>query len=421
MLELHDAGDHTLASIHQYRHLWTWDALMHGLGQAAIDEERGWRHMLAPLSLGQHADGFVPHITYSTTPQRYMPGPERWGELSSVAGRRTSGISNPPVAGICLRELFERSGDERRARAALGPIARWHAWWQRERMPAAGGGSPVSIHPWEGGMDDAPHAIDALVHAPVASDPYVRRDLDHVDAAQRPPDAHYDRYIGLVDHGRAVGWRQRELATHGPYRLLCPALGGLLATSAADLAHVADRLGETEVAEASADLAAQVRDAMRARASADGSVHPVDLVTGTELPHVTVASVLAAGDAGSAVGQRARRLAMPGGELHTPVGLRSTSPLDAAFEPQRYWRGPVWAPTTWLASVQAARRGDLELAAELRACVVRFLVEVGPREYAHAETLEGLGAQEFPWPCAVGLWEATRGRAAHGAQVTEQG
>ena len=56
-----------------------------------------------------------------------------------------------------------------------------------------------------------------------------RRDTDSVDAAERPSLEHYRRFLTLVRRGTAARWDQRELATHGAFRVLDAGFSAILA------------------------------------------------------------------------------------------------------------------------------------------------------------------------------------------------
>ena len=76
-------------------------------------------------------------------------------------------------------------------------------------------------------------------------------------------------------------------------------------------------------------------------------------------------------------------------------GLRvafPTTPADCpAYEPRRYWRGPVWPVIDWLLAAGLDRNGVPELADTLRSSVSRAMETAGFVEYFHPGTGEGLG------------------------------
>ena len=69
------------------------------------------------------------------------------------------------------------------------------------------------VHPWESGRDnltDWDHAMSTIVPDTGLGE-YKRRDLEHVNAAQRPTKQEYDRYLTILHHGRKIQWDQQEM------------------------------------------------------------------------------------------------------------------------------------------------------------------------------------------------------------------
>src|SRR5687767_5646159 len=114
-----------------YPHQWNWDSAFAALGWATFDPPRAYAE-LQRLAGMQHDDGLIPHLAYSPEPELYFPTGNWWPPRWGADGRRTSAISQPPVAATCLRLLFERHPDENAARTLLEPLLRWHAWWLRD-------------------------------------------------------------------------------------------------------------------------------------------------------------------------------------------------------------------------------------------------------------------------------------------------
>lgn len=418
VLRANDRGRYTVPARGLYPHQWNWDSALAALGWATIDPDRAWTE-LESLVAARHATGMVAHIAFDPTATTYQPGPQWWGDLVGADGRRISGISQPPVAATCARLLFERVPDEHRARGIVTALAAWHRFLLTERDPG-GLGEPVVVHPWETGRDNAPEWDAALERAPVAGELFRRVDTGFVDAAHRPTDDHYARYAGLVEEGRYLGWNQLRLAQVGSFRMLDPAFGAMLAAGCADLAWLAGELGEAAIADASWHQAQAVGAALAARADSDGLVWPVDLAGGSEVARTTCAQALIvmAPDLPRASVDAALDLVAPGGELASDLGVCSTSRLDAAFAPDTYWRGPVWANVTWLVALGAERHGRTGAASDLLERLRRFAGAAGMREYANPDSGEGRGADDFTWTAALSLWEAGRPAARAQGQTT---
>ena len=323
-----------------------------------------------------------------------------------------SAITQPPLAATCARLLFERRPDEQRARALLGPLAGWHRFLLGPRDPF-GLGEPTLVHPWESGRDNAVEWDAPLFRVMPEVTVVHRRDTDSVDAAERPTDEHYRRFLTLVRRGTALGWPQARLARTGAFRVLDPGFSAVLARACGDLAWLADRLGEEAVAEESRVASERVAGALRARTDADGLIRAVDLTDETTLDVTSAGSALGALTPGlDTRSVHAIRDLVTVGALSSRYGVRSLDRRHPERSPRNYWRGPVWANVTWLCAFALEDQGERAVAAELRRRMMEAVRGGGMREYFVPDSGRGLGARDFAWTAALTLRELPAGAAA---------
>jgi Glycosyl hydrolase family 63 C-terminal domain len=425
VLRANDAGGYTVPSRVTYPHQWNWDSAFASLGWAELDPARAWTELEA-LAGARDAQGMIPHIAFHSRLAdradgrlrgpltavarpyaRYLPGPRWWGHRFGADGRRISGITQPPVAATCMRLLFAEHPDEGRARALLGPLSAWHRFLLDERDPR-GVDEPTLIHPWESGRDNAVEWDAPLWRVAPRVAVLRRRDTDSVDTAERPSNAHYRRFLTLVHHGTACGWDQRELAGEGVFRVLDPGFSAMLARGCADLAWLAEQLGEGRIADESRSAAQRVSAALAARAGSDGLIRAVDMVDSSTLEVTSAGSALAALTPGlGPPALAAVRELVENGALASPYGVRSLDRGHPASAARNYWRGPVWANVTWLVAFALADRGERGVAAELRRRMLEAIAGAGMREYVVAGSGRGLGARDFAWTAALCLRELT--------------
>ncbi len=212
ILTRNDRGGYTVPTAGLYPYQWNWDSAFAAWGYSTFDVDRAWRE-LETLFSGQWDNGMVPHIIFHRPDSGYFPGPEVW-----ATGRTppTSGISQPPVAAILARRVFEAAPEIGRERlAALYPrILAWHRWWRRYRCQA---GVVAVTHPWESGRDNCPGwdlGMSNVDGSGVGT--YTRRDTSHVDPSMRPGKRDYDRYLAIIHFGRECGWDPDEIVARGP-------------------------------------------------------------------------------------------------------------------------------------------------------------------------------------------------------------
>jgi hypothetical protein len=429
VLRGNDNGGYTVPSRATYPHQWNWDSALAALGWAELDPARAWLE-LETLAGARDRQGMIPHIAFhSRMPDRvngrlrgmltmvarpyarYLPGPRWWGRRVSADGRRISGITQPPVAATCMRLLFERHPDEASARSLLAPLLGWHRFLLEERDPH-GTGEPVLIHPWESGRDNAVEWDAPLWRVLPEVTVVHRRDTDSVDAAERPSDEHYRRFLTLVRRGTRIEWAQSRLARGGTFRVLDPGFSAILARACADLAWLAERLGEGRIAEESHAASARVAEALRSRVDSDGLIRAVDMTDESTLRVTSAGSALALltpGLAGRPVD--AVRELVTTGSLASPYGVRSLERDHPERSSRNYWRGPVWTNVTWLCALALEDHGDRVSAAKLRFRMMEAIEGGGMREYVVPDSGRGLGARDFAWTAALCLREL-RARAA---------
>jgi hypothetical protein len=423
VLRENDNGNYTVPSRSTYPHQWNWDSALAALGWAELDADRAWTE-LETLAGARDGNGMIPHIAFHTRiPEhldgrlrgllttvvrpyaRYLPGPRWWGRRVALDGRRISGITQPPLAASCARLVFERHPQERRARALLRPLLAWHRFLLEERDPR-GVGEPVLVHPWESGRDNALEWDGPLWRVLPEVAVLHRRDTHSVDAAERPSDEHYRRFLTLVRRGTRAGWAQERLARTGAFRVLDPGFSAILARACHDLAAVAEALGESRVADESVRASERVAAALRARADSDGLIRPLDVTDGSTLTVTSAGSALALLAPGLHDKEvAAGRTAVLHGSLASHYGVRSLDARHPERSARNYWRGPIWANVTWLTALGLELHGEHRAAGTLRGQMMLAIEGDGMREYFAPESGRGLGARDFAWTAALCLRE----------------
>ena len=84
-----------------------------------------------------------------------------------------------------------------------------------------------------------------------------------------------------------------------------------------------------------------------------------------------------------------------------PATNTSGSTNPPAFGPDRFWRGDVWANTTYLVVRGLADYGFHDLAADLADRAVDNAMRHGLPERYHADTGEPLGLPDYAFGCAI--------------------
>jgi glycogen debranching enzyme len=400
ILKENDRGSYTVPTRGLYPFQWNWDSCLTALGLSHFDERRAWTE-IETLLAHQWPDGMVPHIVFHEPDEGYFPGPGVWG-----TGRPTptSGITQPPVLGFVLHRLFVTARDKGLARekaVALAPKAdAWHRWFHASRDPA-GTGLVAILHPWESGRDNSVDWDEALARVPTEGvAPYRRRDTQHVDAAQRPTQAEYDRYLWLVQHFRGLGWDNARLHDASPFRVVDPGFNAILVRSDEALAALADDIGRSDIARGARARVAKARAAFPMLWSeAAGQSLCLDGTTGRLVESRSVGGLLPAFAGLGDMDRLADTIAKRRGTV--AFGVPSHDPTDPRFERRRYWRGPVWLIVNQMLADGLRHAGRTDAADRIAADSLALIRTSGFAEYYDPMDGAGLGGTSFTWTAAM--------------------
>lgn len=211
-----------------------------------------------------------------------------------------------------------------------------------------------------------------------------------------------DDFDGLpqYNHGNDSGWDNATVFAHGT-PVEGPDLATFLILQMDECAILADELGRPAAARRwrrdADDLTARLLahswrgDRFVAPRSGDHAIAPASdslipfmpLLLGARLP-AAIRQTLVAG------------LRRPG-RLLTAHGLATESPKSPLYQPDGYWRGPVWAPSTQLLVSALRGVGETTLAAEIARRFCRTCAKSGLAENFDALTGRGLREPAHTW------------------------
>lgn len=402
ILKENDRGFYTVPTHGLYPFQWNWDSCLTAIGQAYIDEQRAWLEVNT-LFANQWPDGMVPHIVFHQLDDGYFPGPEIWNTKRPVP---TSGITQPPIAGFAVNRLFERATDKNLAvsqvQALLPKIDQWHQWFFRCRDPQ-NTDLVALIHPWEAGRDNSIDWDEAFERVPTEGvAPYTRRDTQHADPSHRPTAAQYDRYIWLVEHFRALEWNNDALHDASPFQIVDPGFNAILIRSCADIASLAEKLGQSEIAQRNRHFAHAGLMALEALWSDKlGQYTCYDRYAKKSIDSASVGGILPI--LANIPPQRAQAIVNRLQLLSDSVTylVPSHDPKDARFDAKRYWRGPSWLIINYLITDGLRNAGHDDYANQIEKASLDLINSGGFAEYYDPITGEPCGGGSFTWTAAM--------------------
>lgn len=230
--------------------------------------------------------------------------------------------------------------------------------------------------------------------------------------ARRPEGAELPHY----QHGNDSGWDNSTMFDADRV-LVAPDLAAFLVLQLDELARLGDELGRPDAEAWRADaqrmlraLLSQLRDERGFFALAPLSGRRSSRTSLLTSMPIVLGNLLTAADVSRTAASIRRHL--------TPWGL-ATEPVDSPhYEPDGYWRGPIWAPSTLLIEDGLRRAGAVALADEVSSRFLRLCEGSGFAENFDAVTGEGLRDRAYTWTASVYLVlarDAARRAGASGA------
>lgn len=137
----------------EYVYQFLWDTAFHAIVLSHFDTE--WaKNEIKNYLLAQWDDGFIPHIIFWKGKTHDLP---HWAFLESKPSLRprTSALTQPPILGIAVEEIFKKDGDIEFLKEVVPKIAKHYKWLLANRDPDHDHLVSI-ISPNESGMDELP-------------------------------------------------------------------------------------------------------------------------------------------------------------------------------------------------------------------------------------------------------------------------
>ena len=357
----------------------------------------------------QWDDGMVPHIIFHKSDPGYFHGPDVWNTNQTPM---TSGISQPPVAAILARLIWEQDTaiGHQRLSTLYPKLVKWHRWWHDFRCTY---GPAAITHPWESGRDNCPDWDIGMADVDGSGvGEYTRRDTGHVDPSMRPRKEEYDRYIALVQFGVGVGWDQERIVAESPFLMADPGITFILLRAHEDLAVLGRALGE-DVSEIE-QWALHLRNALPLIWNPALNAYDAKNLRSGEFAGVLGSGAFLAYLAGAANPALDAQLMRVWDAVS--YGIPSADPEAEIFDPRRYWRGPTWPVVNALMAIGLRDAGMDALEQRLRSETAALIRQHGFFEYFDPTDATPCGGDNFTWTAAIWLtWAGKEHHSAKGA------
>ena len=258
---------------------------------------------------------------------------------------------------------------------------------------------------WQAGPTGRSSGITQPLVAATVVRRLFERDIGFAAADHRPRRPEYDRYINLVIRFRDNDYRADRLYDISPFRVADIGFNAILQRANRDLrsllAATGDVAGAAEVATTAQKTSAAIEQCWQEK---DGFFYGVDTHTGKPIRKPGIAGFLPLfADAGVATRHPQLVQRLESWLARVAYGVPSFEPGQPEFEPQRYWRGPVWLIVNWMLIDGLRQNGRADLAERIRRDSLALVERAGFAEYFNPLTGESLGGSSFSWTAAMYL------------------
>ncbi len=420
VLEGNWRGKFTVPSSNLYPFQWLWDSGFIALGWSYIDMEKA-RTEIKTIYEAQWANGFLPHIIFhdDSAEKQYFPGADFQGaytNLNAPKQVKTSGITQPPVLGTIIEELYYKEPDKALHHDFYKEIVlktfQFHQYLYKNR-DFYGDGLVYIRHNWESGTDNSA-AWDSIWagYTPPTYEVH-RKDTQHVNQAQRPTKKDYNYYLHLIEVSKNCGYDEAKMREELPFIVIDPLFNSLLIASNHSLNRLATLFGLDDIATQTQQWNKQTIQALNDKLF-DESLGLYGYVDAKNDRFISIptSSGLCPLFADAAISQdRAailKKTLMSSDFAGNNEGFLcpSLAYTHPAFEDRRYWRGPVWININWLLYKGCQKQGFHEVAERIKNDSLSLVAQNGFYEYfSPIPTNEqaGFGGQNFSWSAALVL------------------
>lgn len=414
-------GHFTKPAPNLYPHQWNWDSGFIAIGLAHFNMDRAEAE-LRHLFRGQWKNGMLPHIVFGEEKgANYFPGKDFWQTENanhSPENQPTSGITQPPVHGFVLEQIFEIAKDKERAKEFLKElfpkVLSFHKYLYENRDPHEEGLVYIQ-HPWEPGTDNSPTwdaPLSKIDPSKLDIPEYTRKDLQNPKAARhRPTNLDYDRYVHLVDIFRRNGYDDQAIFKECPFIIQDPLFNAILVRSNEALIRIGQIIKE-DVSEIVLWNELTIYSMNEKLWDEEwGIYNAYDLKNDCLLPNETSNGLIPLFGGVPTQDQAEQMLNLfkhPAfsGDMTTETWLCPTYSLlaeDVDFE--KYWRGPIWINMNWML-YHGLKRFDFENEASLiKEHTLELLSKYGFFEYfdprKSIDSEAGYGTNQFSWSAAL--------------------
>ena len=369
-------GEHqyTLPSPDSYPYQWLWDSCFHAIILTHYNTGDAKKELLS-LVAKQFTNGMIPHMNYWQEPEKTNFPKIDWGKEDS------SSITQPPMLAYAVWQIYQKDQDLEFLSNIYGHIKRFYDYLLKERDPR--GHHLVSIiNPDESGEDNSPR-FDLPLNLP----------------PKQTIEENYKKRLELISKNHKCNFDAPFCMKNFFWAKDVP-FNSILVENLKILSSIADRLNFDEESEYYQNQASLIKGAMRNLMLEDGifwSTYGKDYKKIKVKTWAILSPLFAKVATDSEAKSLIKNYFLNPDEFYLPFILPTTSKSDPAFDPNGFWRGPIWMSLNWIVFKGLKNYGFQMEAKYLLDCSIKLLEKSGFREQYDPFTGEGYGARNFTW------------------------
>ncbi len=371
---------YTVPSPTSYPYQWLWDSCFHAIVLSHFDTDFAKDEIRALISK-QFENGMIPHMIYWQTDPGLLNKMLKidWGKQS------TSSITQPPMIAYAVWRIFQRDQDLSFLEKVYRALFHYYKYLINDRDPHEKHLIGI-INPDESGEDNSPRFDQVLDLPPKHSI------LEN-----------YRHRLALVEENKKCNF-DAPFCMKNFFWVKDTPFNAIMVENLRCLARIAEKLNRGYDAEYFSQEAEKIAQAMRQLMLEDGLYWPT---FGENYQKIKVktwaifAPLFAKIPTQSEAEKLVKEHLLNEKEFWTPYPVPTVSLDEPSFNPDGFWRGPVWMASNWFIFRGLVNYGFKDLAEKISFKSLELLEKGDFREQFNPLTGQGQGAENFTWGALV--------------------
>ena len=365
---------YTVPSPDNYPYQWLWDSCFHAIILSHLSVSDAKKEILSLLS-AQFDNGLVPHMIYWDETSKTNFPKINWGKNG------TSSITQPPMIAYAIWTIYQKDSDINFLKSVYLYIYHFYKYLLNERDPHEKHLIGI-MNPDESGEDNSPRFDLTLGLPPI-----------HTLKTNASKRFHLIKQNIECNFDAPFCMRNFFWVKDVPFN-------SIMVENLRCLSQIAEKIDKKRDAIYFAAKADEISLAMKKLMFKDGifwSTYGHDYrkikVKTWAIFAPLFAKILNKSEAKKLV---EKHLLDPK-QFWTTYPVPTVSQDEPSFDPQGFWRGPVWIATNWFIYKGLLNYGFDDIAKQIKKSSIDLIEKSGFREYFDPNTGEGLGAKNFTW------------------------